>query len=326
VRTACIAGVGVARSALPIRADAEELQAQAYAGCPSQLAKLQQAPGGYADDKDLVGIACGLGIDAMFVGHGLSSEPQGKRPSERVVKALAKCVADMAEQGISTDQLRDRVEISPPLTPIAPISVPASYATCFAASPDGLLVTARHVVQGKGEISVRFSGGDWIPASVVKTSDANDVALLRVKQRPPAFLSVVPAPSTPLGLNVFTVGFPAPEIMGDDLKFTEGTVSSLSGLEGEPSLLQISVPIQAGNSGGPLVTHAGEVIGIVNSTAGPAYFAERTGSLPQSVNYALKSDLVLPLLPAPRPENAAQDRQAAIERAVKSVCAVRASF
>lgn len=322
LRTACNAGVEAARSILPARPDSDELQAQGYAQCPAQLAQWKQRPGGYGVGKNLVGVACGLGIDAIFAGHGLGAEIQAAPPSDRVVRALDRCVDEVARQGITSDGLREITELGPPVA----ISVPAAYGTCFAVSPDGLLVTARHLVEDKQEISVRFGSGEWIPASVVKIGTESDAAVLRAKARPEAFLALAPARAASLGLNVFTVGFPAPEIMGDDMKFTEGTISSLSGLQGEPSLFQISVPIQAGNSGGPLVTHAGEVIGIVSSTAGPAFFAEQTGALPQNVNYALKSDFVLPLLVAPPAQPQAKDRQGAIERAVKSVCAVRATF
>jgi hypothetical protein len=324
LRTACNVGVEVARAVLPARPDADELQAKGYARCPVQLAEWKGRPGGYGAGKDLVGVACGLGIDAIFAGHGLGREMQATPPSDRVVKALEKCVDDVAARGITSDILRDLVELGPAVTTIV---TPASFGTCFAVSPDGLLVTARHLVEGKNDVSVRFGGGAWVPARLVKTSTKNDAALLRVDAKPEAYLSFAPTRTASLGLNVFTVGYPAPEILGDDMKFTEGSISSLSGLEGEPSLFQMSVPIQAGNSGGPLVTYTGEVVGIVNSTAGPAFFAERTGSFPQNVNFALKAEHVLPLLPKPEPpaQSAAADRQAAIQRTTKAVCAVRAS-
>ena len=59
--------------------------------------------------------------------------------------------------------------------------------------------------------------------------------------------------SVTLGQQVFTIGYPAPDLLGSEAKFTEGVVSSLSVLGGDAGYMQISVPVQPGNSGGPLL-------------------------------------------------------------------------
>jgi serine protease Do len=66
-----------------------------------------------------------------------------------------------------------------------------------------------------------------------------------------------------LGDAVFTIGYPTPDLLGTDPKYTNGTVSALSGLRGDASYPQISVPIQPGHSGGPLINEEGDVIGVV---------------------------------------------------------------
>ena len=64
---------------------------------------------------------------------------------------------------------------------------------------------------------------------------------------------------------MFTIGYPTPSLLGRDPKYTNGTVSALSGVGGDASFMQISVPVQPGNSGGPVLTEQGQVIGLVVS-------------------------------------------------------------
>jgi hypothetical protein len=77
---------------------------------------------------------------------------------------------------------------------------------------------------------------------------------------------------------------------------TKGEISSLSGLQDDPRHWQISVPVQPGNSGGPLFDEAGNVIGVILSKLDAIKVAKFTGDLPQNVNYAVKSIYALPLL------------------------------
>lgn len=200
-----------------------------------------------------------------------------------------------------------------------------SFGTCFAVSPEGLAITAHHVLKDASVVAVRFAGGSWLSATVTKVSATNDIAILQLGARPNTFLSLASSGSASLGQAVFTVGFPAEEILGADAKFTDGTISALSGPGGEASFFQISAPVQPGSSGGPLVADTGEVIGVVTATAAILPFAAATGALPQNVNWAVKSDFALPLLGGATRQPPTQSRQSAIERAVGAVCAVRAT-
>jgi hypothetical protein len=56
--------------------------------------------------------------------------------------------------------------------------------------------------------------------------------------------------------------------------------------------MQISVPVQRGNSGGPVFDQAGNVIGVVVSKLDALKVAERVGDLPQNVNFAIRGDVV----------------------------------
>src|SRR5271157_183077 len=199
-----------------------------------------------------------------------------------------------------------------------------SIGSCFAVRPDGIILTSNHITEGASTINVRFRDGYAGPAAVIVSSHANDLAIVKVPAATPVFLSLAPPRTTRIGQRVFTIGFPATPILGSEAKFSEGTISGFSGNGGEGNLLQISVPIQPGNSGGPLVTESGEVVGIIASTASPLAFAQITGALPQNVNWAVSADFARPLFsPASAPR--AETRDEAISRVEAAICLIEAS-
>jgi S1-C subfamily serine protease len=200
-----------------------------------------------------------------------------------------------------------------------------SQGTCFLVSPDGIAVTSHHVVDGAKEISVTLADGKRVPAVINSKSAANDIAILSLNASTPDYLSLAKTKSAQLGDEIFTMGFPSRFILGSDPKFTEGSISALSGLQGDVSYLQISVPIQPGSSGGPVVNHQGHVVGIIASTARFQSFYQATGSLPQNVNWAVKSDYVKLMMNDLPPRAAASSRNEAITRVQKAVCQVVAS-
>jgi S1-C subfamily serine protease len=92
-----------------------------------------------------------------------------------------------------------------------------------------------------------------------------------------------------MGQDVFTVGYPNPGLQGVSAKYTKGTISSLTGFKDDLRLYQVSVPIQPGNSGGPLLDENGNILGVVIAMLNAKKTFEISGSLPQNVNYAVKS-------------------------------------
>jgi S1-C subfamily serine protease len=158
----------------------------------------------------------------------------------------------------------------------------------------------------------------------VETAATLDLAVVRTEQRPADYLPLAAPRSGRVGDHVFTIGFPAPDLLGPAPKYTDGAISSLSGLHGEAVLMQTTVPIQPGNSGGPIVSEQGEVVGIVVSTVAIETFVARTGTLPQNVNWAVKAEYALPLFEAPPPRAKAVGRRQAIESALAATCLVEA--
>jgi S1-C subfamily serine protease len=201
----------------------------------------------------------------------------------------------------------------------------SSQGTCFVVSPNGLLVTSHHVIDDAENISVIFSDGRELAATTEKTSAATDLAILRVNAATPDHLTLASARGAKIGDQIFTVGFPSKQILGSSAKFTEGSVSSLSGIEGESTYMQISVPVQPGSSGGPVANFEGRVIGVVAATAAIEHFYRETGSLPQNVNWAVKSDYVSLLMDSAQPVVPADaNREDAIVRVQSAVCQVLA--
>jgi len=161
----------------------------------------------------------------------------------------------------------------------------------------GYVVTSLHVVEKAKKIILLTKEGNSIEAITSFIDSNTDVALLIPKEAdllPPALpLSIEDGK---LGTSVFTIGFPHPEIMGFDPKLTNGTLSATSGLGGSPRFYQISVPVQSGNSGGPLLNSRGEVVGIIAAKLKSLEVAIATGDLPENVNYSVKSSYIKNLI------------------------------
>lgn len=198
-----------------------------------------------------------------------------------------------------------------------------AFGSCFAVSPDGLLMTSNHVVAPASEITITFADGRQGVAEVIRRSEGNDLALLRYAGATPDWLPFATGETMAVGMPAFTVGFPSPDTLGETPKFTEGSVASLAGWEQEATLLQVSIPVQPGGSGSPVLSFDGTVIGVADSSAS----AEDVGAEPQLVNYARSAQVAALLLPSQRtlPRLVpARSREEAIERATKAVCMVSA--
>ncbi len=192
--------------------------------------------------------------------------------------------------------------------------------TCFAVS-DGFLMTSRHVVDTATKITVVFPDGRSGDAKLIRESVDNDLALLRTSVATPEWLPLGGLNDISLGMPVFTVGFPNPEMLGSEAKFTEGNISSLSGLEEEPTLLQVSIPIQPGNSGGPVVSYSGKVLGVIES----AIEEDDSGSPMQLTNFARNAQVASLMLPSQvmlPPTSTPRSRDQLLRKVMKSVCKV----
>ncbi|MGB4776394.1 MAG: serine protease, partial [Daejeonella sp.] len=158
--------------------------------------------------------------------------------------------------------------------------------TGFALTADGYVVTNHHVIKGADSIYIQNSDGESFKAKRVYEDPEYDIAILQIID--PAFKALAPLPYTfkksvsDLGEDVYTIGFPREEQV-----FNRGYVSSLTGYAGDTVAYQVDIPVNPGNSGGPLLDTRGNVIGIISGkqtlTDGAA-FAIKSGNLIRSIN------------------------------------------
>lgn len=147
----------------------------------------------------------------------------------------------------------------------------------FAINSEGFIATNSHVVDFVGlglaeSISVRGVNGDFTKsylAKVVLEDKTNDLAIIKIID--PEFKSLgnipykISSSIMDVGTSVFALGYPVTYLLGDEIKYTNGSISSKTGLQGDITTYQMSTPIQSGNSGGPVFNSKGELIGISNA-------------------------------------------------------------
>jgi uncharacterized protein len=156
--------------------------------------------------------------------------------------------------------------------------------TGFAVSRS-VLVTNAHVVSNCGTVKVNGQ-----PATVSAMDAGNDLALINTNHvGDVAKLSSVRIRQ---GDPIVVVGFPLRGFLANGAQVTAGNISALAGMGNDSRFIQISAPVQTGNSGGPLVNISGNVVGVVVSKLNAAKMASITGDIPQNVNFAI-SPLVL---------------------------------
>src|SRR5215831_7522831 len=90
-----------------------------------------------------------------------------------------------------------------------------------------------------------------------------------------------------IGEPVVAVGFPLKGLLSSDAIITTGTISALAGLKNDRRNIQITAPLQPGNSGGPLLGENGSVVGVVVGKLDALKISELTGDIPQNVNFAV---------------------------------------
>jgi S1-C subfamily serine protease len=160
--------------------------------------------------------------------------------------------------------------------------------TGFVISNGGHIVTNNHVIKDcVGEIRGNFVGESSAPLRIVSADETNDLALLQTQGKFTQ-VAVIRGNGVHSGDSVVAIGFPFHGLLTSDLTVTTGIINSLSGILNDSRFMQISAPVQPGNSGGPLLDTSGHIVGVVAEKLNALKIAKATGSIPENINFAIK--------------------------------------
>lgn len=232
--------------------------------------------------------------------HKIAIEEFSKLVAKDIDAINAKLLSGGAVKIEKSDVIGNSNETVITLDPNREINKEKGGGTGFLISEIGYVVTNYHVVEDARKIELYFPTDSTTKkyiATVVSSDKTNDIAILKIDSGFTSFATVPYTFSDDYNVSdeVFTIGYPQPDIMGASYKYTKGEISSLSGIENNVTMMQITTPIQPGNSGGPLFNKKGDIVGITTSTLNPFYITRYQGSIPQNVNYAVKSDYIKPI-------------------------------
>ncbi len=186
--------------------------------------------------------------------------------------------------------------LQPGEEPEEPSGRASSSGTGFVVA-EGKLLTNNHVVDECARMVARNARGERQDAKIVVVDRRRDLALLNVSRNFGPALTFRDPPGIRRGEPVVTYGFPLAGLLSSGPTLTRGDVSALTGLRDTKLNIQISAPVQPGNSGGPLLDQEGLVIGVVVSKLNAAQIAEITdGDIPQNVNFAVTGTEALSFL------------------------------
>jgi serine protease Do len=196
----------------------------------------------------------------------------------------------------------ETIFVSPEITEIRDYwEVPTSTGSGFFISHDGLILTAKHVVEDAQAIFVQDFDGRRYRAEVVQQG-YYDVALLKVDGKAPSIIPILPEAELRTGQKLLTMGFPMnvadPDMYWDQIEFSEGSLSALRSPDHAGENFQFSAPIRPGNSGGAIIFENGSLAGIAVAGYDAVKAYLNTGVTALLVNIGLKFYFALLTLPA----------------------------
>jgi serine protease Do len=135
-------------------------------------------------------------------------------------------------------------------------------------------------------------------AQVLARAEADDLAILKADGKVAATATLRISPSPRSGEAIVVFGFPLSGLLASTGNVTIGNVTALAGLRDDSRQLQISAPVQPGNSGGPVLDMSGNVIGVVVSKLDALRVAKLSDDIPQNINFAIKASTAVNFLDA----------------------------
>ena len=215
-----------------------------------------------------------------------------KAPTRAVITPTPPPNASVAREAPPRDAARAGTSARPTSPPgLLRRAGPDASGSGFVVTSDGHVVTNRHVVNSCQSVGVRADSAAAWGAKVVALHPRDDLAVLRADVTFGNVASFRVGGSIRPGDDIVAVGFPLAGLLADEPSVTTGSVSALAGIHNDPTILQMSAPVQQGSSGGPLFDASGNVVGVVVTKLNARIVAEETGDMPQNVNFALKADV-----------------------------------
>ena len=206
-------------------------------------------------------------------------------------------------------------------TPPAGSSGAETSGSGFFVNREGWVLTNAHVVEGCGRVEIAGHG----PVAEIVRDRIEDLAALRLERPAPVAPLAFRAGRARLAEPVHAIGYPLSDILSPAVRVTSGSVNALSGFGRRENLIQISSPVQPGNSGGPVIDGAGHVLGVLTAT-----LSQEAYDRAQNVNFALPASEAMRFLRAAgiahdeaKPEAAAADISDVVEAAAASTVLIR---
>jgi TPR repeat protein len=221
----------------------------------------------------------------------------GKQREELAGKMTSEQIAEAQKLARAWRPVRSRpIAANVPSEKAGAATLRTGTGSGFFVDSAGHIITNHHVVNNCGEVRIPAHGET---ARVIAADARNDLALLGTGVAPERLPIFREGDDTALlGESVIVAGFPLGQVLAGGLNVTTGSVSALAGPRNNAAMLQITAPVQSGNSGGPVLDQRGQVIGVVVGKLNALRIAAYTGDVPQNVNFAINRSVVRTFLEA----------------------------
>jgi S1-C subfamily serine protease len=213
----------------------------------------------------------------------LQAESISVGPGYEVVRRQANLNGD--------DEQRDEQPLTPKSAPTGTTIVGSG----FIVNADGYVLTNHRVVADCKNVVVIVPGKAGQYAKVISFSADSDLALLQVNQRTSDFATFRGGGQIKQGEEVVLIGYPLRGSPSSRTIVTSGVISAVESIRGDGRYLQITAPVQPGNSGGPILDLSGNVVAVVIGPTKPSS-ASTDSKIPKNVNLAIKQSIALKLL------------------------------
>ncbi|MBO2008660.1 serine protease [Hymenobacter negativus] len=236
----------------------------------------------WSGHRATVGVAASVAVMAVFATLlALDIWRTNHLPIPAGYQALRREINNLKQNQKALNNTIKRIDVNvPPLAPVSKFS-----GTGFALTSEGYIVTSYHVIQDADSVLIEGRNHQRYHAEPVYSDVKHDLAILRITDKKFTGFGRLPyaikSGQADLGERVYTLGYPR-----EDVVYGEGSLSARSGFEGDTAFYQVSIPVNPGNSGGPLMDERGNLIGVVSGRQNDA----------QSAAFATKSSYLVHLV------------------------------